>query len=712
MSSVRFNGKPIKETYPDADLWATETGCGLALTNIACQNGDVISIDKDATFHNDKFQMTMASHFIFTYDGSSYALSTSNSGAYLEKLLSAYTIVKMRVYEDGNSNSNQLAFKVMNDETESESVVDLGYSKSSWTKLDVDMAFMSSVRFNGKPIKEVFSDVELWATETGSGLALKNITCQNGDVISIDKNAVFMDNGVTMTMKRHFVFTYNGSSFDMTTFNNSAYLEQFANNYTIVRIGLYGDGNTTSQQIAFKFMNDETESDSVVNLGYSTSGWTKLNTDMAFMSNILFNGTPIKEVFSDVGLWATETGCGLVLENFKCKNGDIIAIESGAEFTNGDVTMTMAKRFAFRYNATSGAYAIGNAFVEEISNRNYYIVDTETYKSVSSNTQLAFKLLDNLDSEYSLVYLGYTKNNWTKLDSNAPFISSIKINGTPIKQVYQDLEFWAMETGDGLALSGLNLSQGDVITIDKDAVFENGDIKARIMHELSFTYVGGEDKPFEVADNSDKVINEYGIVAVRVYGDGNTTKNQLALKFLNNETESASTVELGYSKTNWTKLNTETAFMSNVLFNGRPIKEVFPSVELWALNTSSGLALKNVTCQDGDVISIALGTEFINGEIKMTMQYTFVFTYTEETFDTVRSNEMAQPPVNPPADSDDDSNVDSDVSNNTSDSDSVSVSDNDTSGEITTKGCRSVVNVFGILVILAMATVIMKKRKA
>jgi hypothetical protein len=430
-------------------------------------------------------------------------------------------------------------------------------------------------------------------------------------------------------------------------------------------------------------MNNENEDASTVDLGYRKNGWTTIGNEDSFLDSIKVNGTPIKEVFPGVVLCALETGCGLALQNVAMKVGDILSIDEGAQFTHGGFSMTMYQRFAFRYDGAT--YEIRDAFLDEVTDRSYKIVSVATYDENCNAEKLVFKVLNHTSETYSNVNLGYKRSGWTEIET--PFIEHIKVNGTPIKEVYSNVIFWALETGHGLALEGLNLTAGDVITIDKGAVFANGDITAKMMQQFTFTFNG---TGYDVTATEDTV-NEYSIVKVRLYGDGNTTENQMAIKFMNNENEDASTVDLGYSKTNWTELGTKLSFIEGIKINGMPIKQVCQNVELWALETGSGLALKGLELQDGDVVTIEKGTEFSHNGVSMQMQFEFQFAFESGEFDVYRVNASKTDQPSQDGDlpeNDDNSNLSND---NTSDNDTQS------SGEITTKGCRSSVNEIGVI---------------
>ena len=617
-----------------------------------------------------------------------------------------YTIVKAELNTD-NSHNGQLAVKLLNNTNESMSSIDLGYAWQGWSSIDTNNAFLTHVKVNGAPIKEVYPEIKFWALETGNGIAFEGMELTSGDVVTIERGATFVHGDIQMEMGYQYNFTYNGSTYEIAETSGTESVG--SGEFLIVKVRLYGDGNTTDKQIAIKFMNDENEDASTVDLGYRKNGWTPIGNEDSFLDSIKVNGTPIKEVFPSVVLCALDTGCGLALQNVAMKVGDILSIDEGAQFTHGGFSMTMYQRFAFRYDGAT--YEIRDAFLDEVDNRSYKIVAVSAYEDDNCTEQnLAFKLLSHTDERYSNVNLGYPFS-WTNIGTDNSFLSYVKVNGEPVVEKCPNLVFYSMDTGYSLSLQGLGLSVGDQVTIDKGAVFTNGDITAKMMQGFTFTFNG---TGYDVSATEDSV-NEFSIVRVSLYGDGNTDNTKIAVKFMNNENESASTVDLGCAR--WTELGTKIAFIDSIKINGQPIKEVYPSVAFWALDTGCGLALQGLDLQDGDVITIEQGAIFAYNDVSMQMQFEFQFAFENGEFDVYRVN---APKIDvPPAQDEDlpEQDEDSSSSNKTSDSDTDSVVDSDassdtqSSGTVKKTGCRSSISVVGVFTAIGVAFALTKKRK-
>ena len=442
---------------------------------------------------------------------------------------------------------------------------------------------------------------------------------------------------IKMTMTSHFIFTYNGSSFDISTTNSNTYIEKALGEYSIVRVYLYGDGNTTNKQIAFKFLNSESESDSLVDLGYSGSGWMKLTNDDEFLSGVKVNGQAIKDVYPDVEFFMI-TSSGLAIKGLDLQIGDIVVIEEGTVYSNGDIKMTMKHRYAFRYNGTD--YDVSDAFLEENENRSYYVIGIAAYNNESSNAnQVAFKLLDNADADYTNVNLGYPKTGWTEITTADEFLARIKINDEPIKDVYPDVKLSALETGSGLALQNLDLKSGDKITIEEGAIFANGNITAKMTQEFMFTFNGtGYDVTTNGAD-----VKEYGIVKTGLIGGGNCTSNQLAVWLYNSDSEGGLAVNFGNGG-GWKIQDVNSGFLSYVYKNGKLIKEECTEIEFYTVE-NNGIALKNIEMSAGDVITIAEKGVFENENVILEMQFEFSFVFDGESYTIVRRPGLIVPPT-------------------------------------------------------------------
>ena len=611
-----------------------------------------------------------------------------------------YTIVKAELNTD-NSHNGQLAVKLLNNTNESMSSIDLGYAWQGWSSIDTNNAFLTHVKVNGAPIKEVYPEIKFWALETGNGIAFEGMELTSGDVVTIERGATFVHGDIQMEMGYQYNFTYNGSTYEIAETSGTESVG--SGEFLIVKVRLYGDGNTTDKQIAIKFMNDENEDASTVDLGYRKNGWTPIGNEDSFLDSIKVNGTPIKEVFPSVVLCALDTGCGLALQNVAMKVGDILSIDEGAQFTHGGFSMTMYQRFAFRYDGAT--YEIRDAFLDEVDNRSYKIVAVSAYEDDNCTEQnLAFKLLSHTDERYSNVNLGYPFS-WTNIGTDNSFLSYVKVNGEPVVEKCPNLVFYSMDTGYSLSLQGLGLSVGDQVTIDKGAVFTNGDITAKMMQGFTFTFNG---TGYDVSATEDSV-NEFSIVRVSLYGDGNTDNTKIAVKFMNNENESASTVDLGCAR--WTELGTKIAFIDSIKINGQPIKEVYPSVAFWALDTGCGLALQGLDLQDGDVITIEQGAIFAYNDVSMQMQFEFQFAYENGEFDVYRVN---APKIDVPPAQDEDSSIDMEDSAMDSVVDGDVSSDTQSSGTVKKTGCRASVGGMGLIscCIAGILVAISKAKKA
>lgn len=122
-----------------------------------------------------------------------------------------YDIITVWVYS-GASSKNQVTFLFSDAEKPTKTTVHLGYT--DWAGPDEDTtAFMQYIKVNGVPVLTAFPDATLEGLDQRAGLSLKNIALNVDDVVSIEKDAVFEHEGVSMTMQYMFMLIWDGESF-------------------------------------------------------------------------------------------------------------------------------------------------------------------------------------------------------------------------------------------------------------------------------------------------------------------------------------------------------------------------------------------------------------------------------------------------------------------------------------------------------------------
>lgn len=121
-------------------------------------------------------------------------------------------------------------------------------------------------------------------------------------------------------------------------------------------------GASNASQITFKFSDVEDAIKTRVDLGYS--GWVAqdANTE-AFKKYIKINNQPLPGTAYLQGLDKKD---GLCLSGIgPLSVNDVISIDQGATFTNGDVSITTTHKFTFKWNGT--AYTVSKSFESGIA---------------------------------------------------------------------------------------------------------------------------------------------------------------------------------------------------------------------------------------------------------------------------------------------------------------------------------------------------------
>ena len=149
------------------------------------------------------------------YDVRRYGVGTlpDTVDGYEETENYTYNINAVSVFT-GATSASQVAFFFSNNGIcdDKNQTVDLGYT--GWTPSDTDCDnFLAYIKINGTAVKTLFPNCSMQGFNQKAGLCLSGITLQAGDVVSIDKGAVFRHNGISMVMDYTFSLTWNGSSF-------------------------------------------------------------------------------------------------------------------------------------------------------------------------------------------------------------------------------------------------------------------------------------------------------------------------------------------------------------------------------------------------------------------------------------------------------------------------------------------------------------------
>lgn len=222
-----------------------------------------------------------------------------------------------------------------------------------------------------------------------------------------------------------------------------------------------------------------------------------------FAKQIVFTGT---DTLANVGYMMPQSGNAFVLfqlngeKNFNRFQYLFIPVGTTYECdTDGngkiDTIWTFSKDFKIVYDPASCRERAGFGGCEgncsagkwhiftDVSTRfaqEYEITGGHRYYS-PTNTQVIFKFTNSTDS----VNLGYTA--WMDNEDTAckAFKKFIKING---KALPATAEVVGLDQVDGLALRGISLSNGDVVTIEKGAIFIHGNVKMTLNVSLSYTW--------------------------------------------------------------------------------------------------------------------------------------------------------------------------------------------------------------------------------
>ena len=281
--------------------------------------------------------------------------------------------------------------------------------------------------------------------------------------------------------------------------------------------------------------------------------------------------------------------------------------------------------------------------LDDVENREYIVIKLSTYNENCSANVITLKLLDHEDERYSNVFLGYTSEQQITDLTGAAFLDSVKINNQPIKNLFPSAALSGTDKKDGLAIKNISLVMGDQISVDKNAVFINGGVKAKMTFNFRFTYMGTEEEQsfaaWNIPDYSKEVQREYSVVKVSLY-HALTSAEKIAFRFYNNEHTTASTVDLGYSAASAGLSDEYTAaFLEYITLNGKKITEPFPNAKICAMSEKDGLSLEGISLKAGDVITIAQGAIFDHNGVKMTMQFKFTFTYDGTSLSSERAND-------------------------------------------------------------------------
>ena len=196
------------------------------------------------------------------------------------------------------------------------------------------------------------------------------------------------------------------------------------------------------------------------------------------------------------------------LDGSVAKRGDSITFPKGATYefdSNGDGTIDIAWVFAdtFKvvYNPAPCANVAGCTngcgtdlwhVYEETENYTYNIQAVSIHTGATNTGMVTFAFSDNAIVANSTVDLGYCTGAgngvWTAPDDDAmTFLHYIKINGSPILSVYPTCTLQGLDQYNGLCLNGLSLKVGDVISIDKGAVFRHNGISMCMDYTFSLT---------------------------------------------------------------------------------------------------------------------------------------------------------------------------------------------------------------------------------
>ena len=176
----------------------------------------------------------------------------------------SYDIVTVWVYS-GASNANQVTFLFSNEEKATKTTVHLGYT--DWAGPDKDTtAFMQFIKINGVPVLTAFPEATLEGLDQRAGLSLKNVVLDEGDVVSIDQDAVFEHDGVSMTMLYKFMLTWDGETFVSSKAEVAPPPED--DNTSSSEDSSMGDNTSSSEDSS---MGDSTSSSEDSSMGDSTS---------------------------------------------------------------------------------------------------------------------------------------------------------------------------------------------------------------------------------------------------------------------------------------------------------------------------------------------------------------------------------------------------------------------------------------------------------
>ena len=258
---------------------------------------------------------------------------------------------------------------------------------------------------------------------------------------------------------------------------------------------------------------------------------------------------------------------------------------------------------------------------DTVYNYIYKIVNGGTYYSNAQSLNLRFENADNT------VDLGYT--GWTSPDENTEkFKKYIKINGNPLPDTAYVCGF---DQKAGLSVQNINMNVGDVLTIDRGAVFTHGDIKMTLAVGLSYTWNG---TTYDVAES------EHYVVAVSYYTEV-TNASAIAIRFSNNvDVMTQNTLDLGYDLSgDWYR--TDTALLEQILIKGVPASQI-DGIFLATMGQKDGVYIGSDTAgglnmQVGDTIVIPEGLKYTtSGGKTITTTSAFTYTYNGTGYDVER----------------------------------------------------------------------------
>lgn len=286
---------------------------------------------------------------------------------------------------------------------------------------------------------------------------------------------------------------------------------------TYRNITMVGTHNGSNQGVVYLQFFDNSVSTLVGQYLEKVNGTTSLtDTDLqAFAKQLIYNDRYIFTDYCQLIAQGTSTDgksnynvAFQRIDGAHAKRGDSITIPKGAiyEFdSNGDGTIDVAWVFAdtFKivYNpapcaqvagCTGGCYGEQWHIYKATESYTYHVVGMSYWNDITGSTEIGFCFSNSEDLSLNTIDLGYTQ--WVDPDDDTrAFLQYMRINGTSITAVAPNcrLQGFDQKPGLHLDLGGLSLKVGDVVSIDKGAVFKHNGISMVLDYTFSFTYNGG-----------------------------------------------------------------------------------------------------------------------------------------------------------------------------------------------------------------------------